>query len=339
MSDAATLWLADEQSTQYCGSTLARSLYDLPVDILLTGDLGAGKTSFIQGFAMGLGISERVVSPTFALEQHYEASDLSTPFVHIDLYRLTAKQAERQLQATDDHTGIRCIEWPSVYEGSFGERTIEIRLEELSGRLGRHLEITFRDAALPSRNDIESWRASNYLPPHISDHCDAVAEMAIDLCTILLKRGTIVRPLLLRRSAEVHDLLRFLDFRPGGYANQEETSPEQKTVWDQVRTTFPGLKHEPACAAFLERRGFHALAEIVKVHGLCLPSPERRSIEQQLLFYADKRVMLTKRVSLEERFADFRNRYGSGAPSTEGDLWLREARSIEQALFPDGCPL
>jgi len=136
----------------------------------------------------------------------------------------------------------------------------------------------------------------------------------------------------------VHDLLRFLDFRDGGYAGGDDAPDDQKH-WEHIRSKYPRMKHEPACAAFLRERGYDALGTIVSVHGLVLPSPERRTIEQQLLFYADKRVMVDKRVTLEERFADFERRYGGGVRTRDAETWYREATDVEQRLFPGGCPV
>jgi len=54
--------------------------------ILLQGPIGAGKTSFVQGIAQGLSISEDITSPTFALSHHYNSGKI--PLIHLDLYRL-----------------------------------------------------------------------------------------------------------------------------------------------------------------------------------------------------------------------------------------------------------
>ncbi|MCH7730753.1 tRNA (adenosine(37)-N6)-threonylcarbamoyltransferase complex ATPase subunit type 1 TsaE [Patescibacteria group bacterium] len=64
--------------------------------LALTGELGSGKTTFVQGFAYGLGIKQRIISPTFILVRRYDIklstlnSQLST-FYHVDLYRLEEK--------------------------------------------------------------------------------------------------------------------------------------------------------------------------------------------------------------------------------------------------------
>ena len=54
--------------------------------VLLQGPVGAGKTSFVQGIAKGLSISEDITSPTFALSHHYNSGKI--PLIHLDLYRL-----------------------------------------------------------------------------------------------------------------------------------------------------------------------------------------------------------------------------------------------------------
>ena len=78
----------------------------------LIGDLGAGKTQFVKGFAAGLGITERVHSPTFTLVNEYRSGRI--PCYHLDLYRLEtpgqilAAGLEQYLQPQD---GVTLIEW------------------------------------------------------------------------------------------------------------------------------------------------------------------------------------------------------------------------------------
>ena len=53
MSDSCSIWLENEQKTTSTGRSLAGTLYSLPLTVLLTGELGAGKTTFLKGFAEG----------------------------------------------------------------------------------------------------------------------------------------------------------------------------------------------------------------------------------------------------------------------------------------------
>lgn len=96
--------------------------------ILLAGDLGAGKTVFVQGLAQALGVRERVTSPTFVLSRQYEG-DL--PVVHIDVYRLDHVQEVIDIGLAElvDDEAVVLIEWGDVVAQSVGPNYLGVRLE------------------------------------------------------------------------------------------------------------------------------------------------------------------------------------------------------------------
>jgi tRNA threonylcarbamoyladenosine biosynthesis protein TsaE len=100
---------SSEQETQAIARDLAARLKAGDV-VLLSGDLGAGKTAFVRGLAEGLGIDpEDVSSPTFTLVHEYRGGRLT--LYHADLYRLpTAATDDLGLEETTD--GVLAIEWP-----------------------------------------------------------------------------------------------------------------------------------------------------------------------------------------------------------------------------------
>ncbi|MFN4067488.1 MAG: tRNA (adenosine(37)-N6)-threonylcarbamoyltransferase complex ATPase subunit type 1 TsaE [Thermosynechococcus sp.] len=83
--------------------------------LLLVGELGAGKTTFVQALGEGLGITEVIQSPTFTLIQEY--AEGRVPLYHLDLYRLTPAEVaelapERYWLGEEIDLGIVAIEWP-----------------------------------------------------------------------------------------------------------------------------------------------------------------------------------------------------------------------------------
>lgn len=337
--DSCNIWLENEQKTVSAGRSLAGTLYSVPLTILLTGELGTGKTTFLRGFAEGLGVREGVTSPTYALEQRYHTLQYGE-FLHIDLYRLTQSQAQELVSQTDDHPGIRCIEWPERLGDDWDSHfptslTITLREE----RNGRALTATFRDLPLPSPAHREQWRKEVRLPAGVTAHCRAVGQFCTRLADVLIEEGTIVRRGAVTDAGELHDLLRFVDFLPSAHpSGTTEYTEEERRTWEKWRLHYAGMKHEAAACAFLRERGFRELSDIVAVHGLRLPSTHRTTIEQKLLFYADKRVKLDQVVSLEERFRDFNERYADKKDSGESQLWLEEAKRLERELFQNKVP-
>jgi tRNA threonylcarbamoyladenosine biosynthesis protein TsaE len=115
--------------TQALGASLARLLGDLPGAIIaLAGDLGAGKTTFTQGLAQGLGIGASVTSPTFVLINRYVGAD-GRVLQHADCYRLSNAAAEMwdvgllDLFAGDD---IVVVEWADRIPGLFPDDYLEM---------------------------------------------------------------------------------------------------------------------------------------------------------------------------------------------------------------------
>ena len=105
--------LPDAEATRKFGVALGRSLAAGTV-ILLQGDLGAGKTTLVQGIAEGLEIQDSVESPTFTLINEYLTGRI--PLYHLDLYRLEPEEAEAlhlesYWDGLESDLGIVAIEW------------------------------------------------------------------------------------------------------------------------------------------------------------------------------------------------------------------------------------
>ncbi len=145
--------LPNALATKELGVLLARSLPPGTV-ILLEGDLGAGKTTLVQGIAQGLGIPESIDSPTFTLINEYFEGRI--PLYHLDLYRLEppevqALHLEDYWEGIETPLGIVAIEWAEKLRELPGQYlrislnhepddTREIKIISMGQNLPRELE-------------------------------------------------------------------------------------------------------------------------------------------------------------------------------------------------------
>jgi tRNA threonylcarbamoyladenosine biosynthesis protein TsaE len=114
--------LADLEELHREAARFARSLVpnaSRATLVALSGELGAGKTSFVQGVAETLGVTEPITSPTFVLEKVYELPDGAafTRLVHIDAYRLEGERSLAPLgfaELAADPGNLILLEWPEL---------------------------------------------------------------------------------------------------------------------------------------------------------------------------------------------------------------------------------
>ena len=141
-----------ERETSDAGRDLALDLHAGDV-VLLTGNLGAGKTAFVRGLAAGLGIDpQEVSSPTFTLIQEYRGGRLT--LYHVDLYRLTPREVDDLgLDDLVDQNGVVAVEWPDRWPRppldairvtfvASGETEREIHIEGQKRSKGSNAETT-----------------------------------------------------------------------------------------------------------------------------------------------------------------------------------------------------
>ena len=97
--------------------------------ITLSGDLGAGKTTFAGGLAHGLGIHEKIISPTFNIMRCYFNAEL--PLFHIDAYRLESGNKELGLEEFIEGNGVALIEWPQYIREIIPSNALNIVITNL----------------------------------------------------------------------------------------------------------------------------------------------------------------------------------------------------------------
>ena len=112
------MFVENFEETLNLGKKLSHKLNSQSI-VLLKGPIGAGKTSFVQGIAKGLSISEDITSPTFAISHHYNSGTI--PLIHLDLYRLEDISSAKEVFFSEEEEAIQkqailVIEWPELIE-------------------------------------------------------------------------------------------------------------------------------------------------------------------------------------------------------------------------------
>ena len=128
--------------TEALGERLAARLTGGEV-IAYTGDLGAGKTAFTRGLARGLGITDRVTSPTFTIVNEYEGGRL--PLFHFDMYRLSSSDELYDIGWEDylARGGVCAVEWSEIVSDALEENElIRVDIKNECGNDDRTITVT-----------------------------------------------------------------------------------------------------------------------------------------------------------------------------------------------------
>ncbi|MDD7289226.1 MAG: tRNA (adenosine(37)-N6)-threonylcarbamoyltransferase complex ATPase subunit type 1 TsaE [Evtepia sp.] len=128
------------QETEALGQALVQKLAPGAV-VAFSGDLGAGKTAFVRGMAQGLGITQRVTSPTFTIVNEYEGGRL--PLFHFDMYRLHSAEELFDIGWEDflSRGGICAVEWSENIQEALEPGTVYVDIRRGQGEQERIISI------------------------------------------------------------------------------------------------------------------------------------------------------------------------------------------------------
>lgn len=135
-----TLRTASPAETQQLAAALAELARACDL-VLVLGDLGAGKTAFVQGFGAGLGVEDKVTSPTFALVQSYPGR---LTMNHLDVYRLghISEAFDLGLEELLDDDAVTLIEWGDTIIQALPNDYLEVRITPGEGDDDRILDLS-----------------------------------------------------------------------------------------------------------------------------------------------------------------------------------------------------
>jgi tRNA threonylcarbamoyladenosine biosynthesis protein TsaE len=144
--------------TEAAGEELAKVLRSGDI-VLLSGQLGAGKTTFVKGVARGLGVADRVTSPTFTMVRPHECHNdqgISTLW-HADVYRVESlgEVLDLALGELVEESGVALVEWGELASTLFGRDVLTIQFE-IDEQEGRQLDIGGA-LALVRGGELDRW--------------------------------------------------------------------------------------------------------------------------------------------------------------------------------------
>lgn len=122
---------ASAAETEALAAEVAATLQ--PGDVVLVrGEMGAGKTTFVRGAARALGVTGAVTSPTFTIGRRYEGR---VPVSHLDLHRIASLEDEDPSLLADyvDGERVAFVEWPEVAEPELAREAVRVTLTHLGG--------------------------------------------------------------------------------------------------------------------------------------------------------------------------------------------------------------
>lgn len=178
-----------------------------------------------------------------------------------------------------------------------------------------------------NKKEINKLYKKYHVPRHIIAHMKKVAKVCMLLADKLKAKGLKIEKDTLLKAALLHDVLRVSDIRNfnpkefGGKISQKSIK-----VWENLRKKYNKIKHEKAAAQLLKSTGHAKIANLVRKHDFYLID-KLKTLEEKILYYADKRVDFDKIVTLKNRFKTGRKR--NNGP--EDDMKL--VSSIEKKIY------
>ena len=159
-----------------------------------------------------------------------------------------------------------------------------------------------------NKKEIQKIYQEFRVPKHVIAHMQMVALIAKKLTSKMQKKGHDVDEKLLENAALLHDVVRCVDFKSIEEKNFTK-KPQKKDLicWQKLWKKYHKIGHEKAMAQILRKKGEHKLANLIAKHGF-FSIWKLKTIEEKILYYADKRVDRDKIVSLKKRFSEGKKR-------------------------------
>jgi HD superfamily phosphohydrolase YqeK len=195
-----------------------------------------------------------------------------------------------------------------------------------------------KNCKLPTNEECEKLLDEYCVPLHIREHCRAVADYALEIANRFIACGIDVDTELIEKACILHDIARMCDIVNPDYSMFDSVSERDKQTWKKIRTEYKGLCHEEAAYQILKDR-YPELALVIKRHkylAIAYEDQKPQSWEEKIVYYADKRIMHTKKVSLRHRLEDGHKRNILSKKKRPADLGTEK---VDKLIFELECEI
>jgi tRNA threonylcarbamoyladenosine biosynthesis protein TsaE len=334
------------EQTFKAGQSLGQRIYLKPSwqkDIFLFGEMGSGKTHFTKGLAKSLDSNLKIKSPTYNLinEQKFFKSNQQYKLAHFDLYRLGERASSDLLEIIQekfqDPHSINVIEWSERLPKDFElpKNRLEIHFSQGQKASERELTVKFFDPGRVSFKEARAITKEFATPYHIQEHEKGVAFVAGILAEKVFTCGNFVDIKLVITSAMLHDFVRYINFPVLDFSQfKEAITPEKIRIWQDTTAKYSTMHHGDVGAEILINKGFNSTAEVIAHHkSSALLHQKELTLEEEIVHFADKKVLHDHLVTLSERFKDGDIRHNWRRSQDQKDELRAKVRTIGNKLF------
>jgi tRNA threonylcarbamoyladenosine biosynthesis protein TsaE len=276
-----------------------------------------GKTTFLKGFAEGLGIKDPVASPTFALVAEYEMPTNKAGlhvFSHMDIFRVDGDSVlalPEINEKLDDPGVVLALEWADKFpHEALPERRIELKFYKGRDESSREVELNFIDPGIPDDTTIREILEECQTPIHIRKHIATVTKVSTHFGQKIADKGYPIDIKLVRSASLLHDAMRLCNFpRLEKDHFAEDITPEKWSKWEEQIQKYGNQSHSKVIADMLREKDYNTAADVIEQHGtMAILNDDPLVLEEKCLYLADRYSLHDQIASLEERLENSLNR-------------------------------
>ena len=300
-------------------------------NILISWEMWSGKTHFIQFLLKELWVKEKIKSPTYTLANHYKSPIWN--IWHYDVYRIDENQDFLDIEEHFISNDLVIVEWAEKLKSKPDNR-IEIKISPWkTPNSNRIFDFKFFWTSLSTIQINKLFKKYN-TPKHVLRHIYLVTHVADRISKNLIENWILIDSKLVHCWAMLHDVIRYIDFK---WWIQKDRIPYNVSDieiknWEKICKMYKWFHHADAAWEILEQMWYLEIWKVIRAHKSRQILDSLNTIEEKIVYYADKKVLHDKEVNIKERLIDWNKRYGEEGKKGYWKVLYKELMKLEKEL-------